>query len=136
MMPIFRELRTVGKIQNIWGELKGIQFDRNDASIKTVFSVFNPNALVFNLLSIPYDITIHGDKIASGGIGDSNSTVLDCPTYCYDIKPVSPVDFAIPLGVSTSIWIQSALPFVVNGTYRYENSSSGIVSNQFNLTFH
>lgn len=77
-----------------------------------VFSVFNPNALVFNLLSIPYDIIIHGDKIASGGIGDSNSTVLDCPTYCYDIKPVSPVDFAIPLGVSTSIWIQSALPFV------------------------
>jgi hypothetical protein len=77
-----------------------------------VFSVFNPNALVFNLLSIPSDITIYGDKIASGGIGDSNSIVLDCPTYCYDIKPVSPVDFAIPLGVSTSIWIQSALPFV------------------------
>ena len=99
-----------------------------------MFSVFNPNALVFNLLSIPYDITIHGDKIASGGIGDANSTVLDCPTYCYDIKPVSPRDFAIPLGVSSSIWIQSALPFVVNGTYRYENSSSGIVSNQFNLT--
>jgi hypothetical protein len=113
MMPIFHELRTAGKIQNIWGELKGIQFDRNDASIKTVFSVFNPNALVFNLLSIPYDKTIHGDKIASGGIGVSNSTVLDCPTYCYDIKPVSPSDFAIPLGVSASIWIQSALPFVV-----------------------
>ena len=110
--------------------------DRNDASIKTVFSVFNPKALVFNLLSIPYDITIYGDKIASGGIGDSNSTVLDCPTYCYDIKPVCPVDFAIPLGVSTSIWIQSALPLCRKGTYRYENSSSGIVSNQFNLTFH
>jgi hypothetical protein len=28
MMPKSRELRTVGKIQNIWGELKGIQFDR------------------------------------------------------------------------------------------------------------
>ena len=58
MIPIFRELRTTGKIQHIWGELKGIQFDRNDASIKTVFFVFNPIALVFNLLSIPYDITI------------------------------------------------------------------------------
>ena len=113
MMPIFRELRTIGKIQNIWGELKCIQFDRNDASIKTVFSVFYPTVLVFNLLSIPYDKTIYGDKIASGGIGDSNSTVLDCLTYCYDIKPVCPVDFAIPLGVSTSIWIQSALPLVV-----------------------
>jgi hypothetical protein len=64
MMPIFCKLRTAGKIQNIWGELKGIQFDRNDTSIKTVFAVFNPNALVFNLISIPYDITIHGDKIA------------------------------------------------------------------------
>jgi hypothetical protein len=64
MMPKSREFRTVGKIQNIWGELKGIQFDRNDTSIKTVFAVFNPNALVFNLISIPYDITIHGDKIA------------------------------------------------------------------------
>lgn len=42
--------------------------DWNDASIKTVFSVFNPKALVFNLLSIPYDIAIYGDKIASGGI--------------------------------------------------------------------
>jgi hypothetical protein len=70
MMPKSREIRTVGKIQNLWGELKGIQFDRNDASIKTVFSVFNPNALVFNLLSISYYITIHGDKIASGVIGD------------------------------------------------------------------
>jgi hypothetical protein len=59
MMSKSRELRTIGKIQNIWGELEGIQFDRNDTSIKTVFSVFNPNALVFNLLSIPYDITIH-----------------------------------------------------------------------------
>jgi hypothetical protein len=78
-----------------------------------VFAVFNPNALVFNLISIPYDITIHGDKIASGDNGVSNSTLLDCPTYCYDIKPVSPVDFAISLGVSTSIWIQIALPFVV-----------------------
>ena len=66
-MPKSREFRTAGKIQNIWGGLKGIQFDRNDASIKTVFSVFNPYALVFNLLSIPYDITIHRDKIASGG---------------------------------------------------------------------
>jgi hypothetical protein len=112
MMPKSRELRTVGKIRNIWGELKGIQFDRNDTSIKKVFSVFNPNALVFNLLSIPYDLTIHGDKIASGGIGDTNSSVLDRPTYCYDNKLVSLVDFAIPLGVSTSIWIQSALPFV------------------------
>ena len=69
-MPIFHELRTAGKIQNIWGELKGIQYDRNDASIKTMLSVFNPNALVFNLLSISYYITIHGDKIASGVIGD------------------------------------------------------------------
>ena len=42
MMPKSRELRTIGKIQNIWGELKGIQFDRNDAIIKTVFSIFNP----------------------------------------------------------------------------------------------
>ncbi len=80
MMPKSHELRTVGKIQNIWGDLKGIHFDRNDTSIKTVISVFNPNALVFNLLSIPYDITVHRDKIASGGIGDANSTVLDCTT--------------------------------------------------------
>lgn len=64
MMPKSREFRTVGKIQNIWGELKGIQFDRNGTSIKTVFAIFNLNALVFNLISIPYDITIHGDKIA------------------------------------------------------------------------
>jgi hypothetical protein len=76
MMPIFRELRTAGIIQNICGEPKGIQFDRNDASIKTMFSVFNPNELVFNLLSIPFDMTIHGDKIASGGIGYWNSPVL------------------------------------------------------------
>jgi hypothetical protein len=131
MMPKISRTSHCWQIQNIWGELKGIQFDRNDTSIKTVFSIFNPNGLVFILLSIPCDITIHRDKIASGGIGYANSTVLDCPKYCYDIKPVSPRDFAIPLEVS--IWIQSALPFVVNGTYRYENSSSGIVSNQFNL---
>lgn len=83
MMPIFRELRTAGIIQNIWGEPKVIQFDRNDASIKTMFSVFNPNELVFNLLSIPFDITIHGDKIASGGIGDWNSTVLSYRMLLY-----------------------------------------------------
>ncbi len=104
----------MAKYRIFGGERKGIQFDRDDTSIKTVFSVFNPNVLVFNLLSIPYDITIHGDKIASGGIGDANSTVLDCTTYCYDIKPVSPRDFTNPLGVSSSIWIQSALPFVVS----------------------
>jgi len=37
MMPIFRELRTVGKIQNIWGELKGIQFDRMTHQLKWCF---------------------------------------------------------------------------------------------------
>lgn len=114
--------------------LKSIQFSRNDASIKTIFSVINPNIIVINLLSISYDITMHGEKIASGGVGDVKSTVMDCPAYCFDIKSLSSRDFAIPLGVSSSILTQGSFPYIVNGTYRYENSSSDIVSKQFNFT--
>lgn len=114
--------------------LKSIQFSRNDASIKTIFSVINPNIIVINLLSISYDITMHGEKIASGGVGDVKSTVMDCPAYCFDIKSLSSRDFAIPLGVSSSILTQGSFPYIVNGTYRYENSSSDTVSKQFNFT--
>jgi hypothetical protein len=116
--------------------LKSIDFDTSDDSIKTVFSVFNPNAEAINLISISYNITKGGNKIASGGIGESESTVIDCPIFCFDVKPVSTRDIAIPLGVSNPGLIQSSLPYLINGTYRFENSSSGIVSNQFNLTSH
>ena len=61
---------------------------------------------------------MHGHKIAWGGIDDANLTVLDCLIYCHNIKPVFPVDFAIPLGISSSICIQSVLPFVASGTMR------------------
>ena len=114
--------------------LKSIDFDTSDDSIKTVFSVFNPNTEVVNLISISYNITKGENKITSGGIGESHSNVVECPTFCFDVKPVSTRDIAIPLGVSNPGLIQSSMPYLINGTFRYENSSSVIVSKQFNFT--
>ena len=52
----------------------------------TEFSVFNPNTKDLNLISISYNVTLHGDKIESGGIGDAVAKNIDCPTFCFDIK--------------------------------------------------
>jgi hypothetical protein len=114
--------------------LNRISFDRNEATITTEFSVFNPNAKDANLISISYNVTIHGDKIASGGIGDAVLKTIDCPTLCFIIESGSSRDFKIPLPASDSMWSESNLPFSINGIYRFQISSSAIESKQFNFT--
>ena len=46
--------------------LKSIDFDAFDDSIKTVFSVFNPNAQTVNLISVSYNITKGEKRLRQG----------------------------------------------------------------------
>jgi hypothetical protein len=115
-------------------KLKSVSKIPFEDSINTVFTVFNTNLITNNLISISYDVRQGESKIASGGIGDAKSNKIDCPTFCFDIKPTSRREFDLPSPASAYI-IQSNMPFNVNGTYRYENSSSEIVSKQFNFTY-
>ena len=48
------------------------------------------------------------------------------------LKPESTKDFKLTLPASASIWTESNLPYKINVTYRYENTSSLIDSKQFN----
>jgi hypothetical protein len=109
--------------------------------INTTFNVSNPNGLPVKLISISYDVFKNGTKLVSGGIGWLAPDPTPCPncnyTIGYTIEPVTTSEFSDKqsfIHPKAASIITSNTPFTINGTYRYENSSSGIVSKQFNYT--
>jgi hypothetical protein len=104
--------------------LKQISFHSDYVIFDAIFSVYNPNPLAKQLVSISYVAAKQGNEIASGTIGEDY------------IEPLATKDFTIPGGqISTSEWnsMQIDTPYQVNGTFRY-NSSSGIETKAFNFT--
>lgn len=98
------------------------------------FSLNNPNAVPMSLISISYKISKSGTNLVSG---DLPQNLILCHVCNGIIKPINTSEFTdsqsfrAPTGSNV---ISSNVPFVIQGTYEYLNSSLGTVSKQFNFT--
>jgi hypothetical protein len=125
--------------------LKGVHFaeivNRSDTLhtykvIETTFSVSNPNSDPVKLISISYIVSKDGIKLVSGAVGDLAPNPYLCSTCNLEIASGETNEFSDKQIISSheAVNVVSNSSYVINGNYRYENSSSGIESKQFNFT--
>lgn len=109
--------------------LEGVRLDKAYGVIEPKFSLLNLNKYSIGFISIIYTISKQGHKLSSDWIGDGAP------------NPTSAMEEILPLGSQEYVGhgkltsaVNTLAPYVVNGTYRYQNQSSGVVTKQFNFT--
>lgn len=111
--------------------LEGVSLDTANGVIEPSFSVVNLNKYSIGFAGIIYTISKQGHKLSSDWIGDRAPNPT---TAMEEILPLGSGGYA-GHGKLTSA-LNTLPPYVVNGTYRYLNQSSGVVTTQFNFTYY
>ena len=105
--------------------IKEIGLNNNTGEMEMAFSINNPNPLDTKLVNLSYKVLKQGNMFFSGSVEG------DLPA---NSSKVIKTKLGIIYPTLRSV-IRSDTPFEIDGIYRYENFSSGIVNKSFNLFF-